>query len=76
MNKWHIWILVGLSLTGALLVTSKSRKTRVVSFIIWLMTDILWVIHYFTLGQYPAMALFGIYTIFCIVGIYNNFKWR
>lgn len=45
MMKLLSWVVVGLALLGALLVTSANPHVRVIAFALWIVTDIYWMVH-------------------------------
>ena len=63
------WLFVGLALLGTTLNIYKNRCC----FFIWVLTNSYFAIVDFRAGLYAQSALFGVYTILAIWGIY---QWR
>ena len=61
------WLLAALSLAGVWLNIKKNSSC----FIIWLITNASWTIYDFSIGAYAQSALFFIYTILAIYGLYE-----
>ena len=68
------WIFTVLSILGGQLVTSLKTKIRLIAFIIWLISDIWWISFNFYFHHWSPAVLFSVYSIQCIIGIYNNSK--
>ena len=71
MNKELItnltWIIVGLSLLGAIL----NARAKLVGFYVWIVANILWVAFDIYIGAYSQAALFVVYTLISAYGIYS-----
>lgn len=63
------WVLAGLSLIGVWL----NIKKRSECFGIWLITNSAWMIYDFSISAYAQSALFFVYTVLAIYGLY---EWR
>lgn len=64
-----MWIVTGLSILGTVL----NIKKKKICFVIWLFTNLAWFIYDLMTNNYPQAALFGVYTLLSIWGIY---EWR
>lgn len=62
-----MWLFVALSLLGNYFVIKKN----VHGFSIWIVTNIAWVIYDAYKGIYSQSALFLIYTVFALYGVYE-----
>jgi hypothetical protein len=58
-----------LSLLGAFLI---SINYNFYGFVIWIVSNILWVIYFKQTKQYNPMVLFSIYLITSVIGVINN----
>jgi len=72
MMKLFSWVVVGLALLGALLVTSMDSHVRSVAFGLWVFTNLWWAIHNYRKKDYPLAAQFLFFLILAIFGVYNN----
>ena len=63
------WVLAALSLIGVWLNIKKKSEC----FAIWLITNASWTIYDFSIKAYAQSALFLIYTILAVYGLY---EWR
>lgn len=61
------WLLAGLSLIGVVLNIKKKSEC----FAIWLFTNASWTIYDFSINAYAQSALFLVYTILAIYGLYE-----
>ncbi len=62
-----MWIVTTLSIIGVILNIKKIRAC----FFIWAVTNSLWSIYDFSIGAYAQSALFLVYTVLAIWGIYE-----
>lgn len=63
---------VGLSLLGALLITSQAPAWRAVGFGAWIVANVFWVRIMAKAGEREAEFLFGIYFILAVLGLCSN----
>ena len=63
------FIAVLLSLTGNILINFK----KVTGYFVWISSNMLWIIITFCRSEWNLVALFSIYILLCIHGVY---KWR
>jgi len=64
-----MWIVTGASIIGTVLNIKKKR----ICFVIWLITNSLWMLYDFSIGSYAQSALFAVYVCLAIWGI---IEWR
>jgi len=69
MKAHWTWAITGLSLLGVILNVKKRREC----FYIWAFTNATWAIYDFTLGAVAQAALFSVYWILALWGIW---EWR
>jgi len=60
------------SVSGAALVAKNSKKSRLQGFIIWIASNIIWIIDSIAMANYTQTLLWVFYLITCINGIRNN----
>jgi len=63
------WIVTLFALTGVILNIKKDKKC----FIVWSFTNLFWCVHNFRISEYALSALFAVYFILAIVGLW---QWR
>lgn len=61
------WILAALSLAGVWL----NIKKKSTCFMIWCVTNASWTIYDFSINAYAQSALFFVYTVLAIYGLYE-----
>jgi len=61
-----------LSVLGALLVASSDQVVRLAGFVIWIISNLIWVYYFKRTSQYNPMTLFIIYLFISLFGVYNN----
>ena len=66
------WVVVGLVLSGAFLVTSTNNHVRLVGFALWVITNSYWMVYNYRGKEYPLSAQFAACLILAIVGGVNN----
>lgn len=62
-------IAMVLSIVGTPLIAMKSDKARLVGFSAWFVGNLLWLQHWWVLGELPAFVIFVWYQIWCVFGI-------
>lgn len=62
-----MWLVTGLSIIGTIL----NIKKKSVCFIIWLITNSIWCVYDFIIGSYAQSALFFVYVLLAVWGIYE-----
>ena len=76
MFEYYFIITSILSILGAALASSKQEKLRFWGFLIWIVSNGMIALSYYTLAVYPMMATFMIYEAFNVRGVWNNRYWR
>ena len=61
-----------LSILGGFLVTSLSVDIRFYGYIIWIISNAIWLVYFYRTKQYNPAILFTIYLVTSIIGAYNN----
>lgn len=61
-----------LSVSGALLVTFPEQLVRFIGFVIWIISNTIWTIHFKSTNQTNPMILFMIYLVISLFGAYNS----
>lgn len=65
------WVVTVLAILATLAATSQARKTRLVAFCVWILTNGYWMIF----AQDTALRFqFGIYLALAFLGVWNNRK--
>src|SRR5580658_5984605 len=57
-----------LGVLGAFLITSLIPRTRWWAFIIWLISDVAWIVYGVSTGQYGLVGQFSVYCGTCLLG--------
>ena len=68
-----MWIAVMLSLIGAFYTARDNAKDRAIGFTIWIISNTTFVICHWG-NEWAMVCQFGMFTIFSIIGLYNNLK--
>lgn len=63
------WIITGLSLIGVVLNIKKYRA----GFMVWTVTNSYWAVYDFSIGAYAQSALFTVYLVLALWGLW---EWR
>jgi len=66
------YIAAVLSIIGAYFVAQKTDYQRRTGFLIWVISNIIWVITGLMTMQYSIVITFGFYLIFNVIGFTNN----
>ena len=66
---WHIlsWVMSGIALAGTIFNAERNKY----GFIFWVVSNIYMVIRFAVIGEFAQMALFFIYFILAIRGLYS-----
>ena len=68
MQEWELWLVTAMAFAGAILNLKKQRSC----FLIWMMSNIVFVIHNILIREWPQAALF---TAFFGLAIWGWFSW-
>ncbi len=60
-----MWAITALSIVGVILNIKKHKSC----FIIWLFTNLSWMVYDFIIGAYAQSALFAVYAILAVYGL-------
>ena len=63
------WTVVGLALSGALLVTSPNSQIRLIAFCLWIFTNSWWMIHNLKKKDYPLAGQFCAFLALAVWGV-------
>lgn len=67
-------IAIILSISGAVLVASKTQKRRFIGWCIWMISNVIWLANAISYDDFLQSILWGVYIIICMKGIYTNKK--
>jgi len=64
-----MWVVTGLAIIGVILNIKKRRQC----FYVWVVTNTAWMIYDYSIGAMAQSALFAVYVVLALWGIY---EWR